>query len=59
MALVNVAFVKDKLLTVRLLTDKLVMSALVLLSVETVPLVAVKLFNVAESLVKTVTLPLA
>ena len=59
MALVNVAFVKDKLLTVRLLTDKLVMSALVLLSVETVPLVAVKLFNVAESLVNTVTLPLA
>ena len=55
----NVAFVKDKLLTVRLLTDKLVMSALVLLSVETVPLVAVKLFNVAESLVNTVTLPLA
>jgi hypothetical protein len=53
-ALVNVAFVSDKLETVRLLTARFVMSALVLLSVLIVPLVEVRLVSVADPLLKVV-----
>lgn len=57
-ALVKVAFVSDKLLTVRLLTVRFVMSALVLLSVLIVPLVELRFVNVAELLVSVVIFPL-
>lgn len=56
---VKVALASDRLLTVRLETDRFVIPAEVEVSVETVPLVADKLVSVADPLVSTVMLPLA